>query len=160
MLGLLGASSNKTQSYVRMAELAREIGSRPRDDLQELWKRALFAVLISDKDCHLRNHGMIFAGGGWRLAPAFDLVPTPQALRPREMAISLDGVDDRAALPPVLEMAECFSLDRREAREIARQVAGVTRRWREKARQMRLPADEIRAMKPAFEHEELEEALR
>ena len=160
MLGLLGADDNKSQSYVRMAELVRSIGSRPRDDLHQLWRRALFAVLISDKDCHLRNHGMVFDATGWRLAPAFDLVPTSQALRPREMAISLDGVDDRAALEPLLGMAERFGLDLRTARETMRSVAEVTRRWRAYASQLRIPGTELRAMKSAFEHEELQGALR
>lgn len=159
MLGLLGADDNKSQSYVRMAGIVRDIGSRPRDDLQQLWRRALFAVLISDKDCHLRNHGMVFDATGWRLAPAFDLVPTSQALRPRELAISLDGVDDRAAIEPLLEMAQHFALTDREAREAMRALANVTRGWRRRAKEMRLPEDEIRSMRGAFEHEELDEAL-
>jgi serine/threonine-protein kinase HipA len=160
MLGLLGADDNKSQSYVRMAQVIREIGSRPRDDLQQLWRRALFAVLVSDKDCHLRNHGMVFDATGWRLAPAFDLEPTSQALRPRELAISLDGIDDRAAIEPLLAMAHRFALTDREARETLRAVARVTRDWRRRAKQMRLPEGEIRSMRGAFEHEQLEEALR
>ena len=160
MLGLLGADDNKSQSYARMADVVREIGSRPRDDLQELWRRALFAVLISDKDCHLRNHGMLLDATGWRLAPAFDLVPTAQALRPREMAISLDGVDDRAALEPLFDMAERFGLSEGAAREEAVRMAKVTRRWRDHAKKLRIAADEMHQMRGAFEHDELEQALR
>lgn len=160
MLGLLGADDNKSQSYARMADVVREIGSRPRDDLQELWRRALFAVLISDKDCHLRNHGMLLDATGWRLAPAFDLVPTAQALRPREMAISLDGVDDRATLQPLFAMAERFGLAERDARAEAARIARITRGWRDCAKELRIAREEIHAMRGAFEHDELEEALR
>lgn len=47
-------------------------------DLQELWTRIVFNILVSNTDDHLRNHGFILEpGNGWRLSDAYDLNPTP-----------------------------------------------------------------------------------
>ncbi len=160
MMGLLGARDNKSQSYLAMADVVRHIGARPRDDLIELWRRAVFTVLISDKDNHLRNHGMVLDRTGWRLAPAYDLTAEAEKVKPRMLAISIDGVDDRAALGPLFARSEDFGLGERDARAMARALADKVRHWREYAKQLRLPAAEVRAMRDAFEHEALEEALR
>jgi serine/threonine-protein kinase HipA len=138
----------------------RRLGSRPRDDLAELWRRAVFTVLISDKDNHLRNHGLVLGETGWRLAPAYDMNPAAQKLKPRELAISLDGVDDRAALKPLFEKCEEYALTQDDAIAIAMAVATKVRGWRERAKAMRLPEEEMRKMRPAFEHDDLELALR
>jgi serine/threonine-protein kinase HipA len=37
----------------------------------------VFAALPGHRDDHLRNHGFLHDGAGWRLAPAFDLNPIP-----------------------------------------------------------------------------------
>jgi serine/threonine-protein kinase HipA len=160
MLGLLNARDNKSQSYLDIAEVIRRIGARPLDDLAQLWRRALFAVLISDKDNHLRNHGMVLHATGWRIAPAYDLNAEAEPVLPRVLAISLDGVDDRALVSPLLAHCADFGLALRDARTIARDMAQVVRRWREHAQRLRLPEREVRKLAPAFEHESLRDALR
>ena len=160
MLGLLNARDNKSQSYLDMAEVIRRIGARPLDDLAQLWRRALFTVLISDKDNHLRNHGMVLQATGWRIAPAYDVNAEAEPVRPRVLAISLDGVDDRALVSPLLARCADFGLALRDARTIARDMAQVVRRWRDYARRLRLPEREVRKLTPAFEHESLRDALR
>jgi len=160
MLGLLNARDNKSQSYLDMAEVVRRIGARPVDDLVQLWRRALFTVLISDKDNHLRNHGMVLHPTGWRLAPAYDMNPEAEKVLPRVLAISLDGVDDRAIVTPLFDHCEEFGLRLGEARAIARDMAQVVRNWREYAKRLRLPEREMRTLAPAFEHESLRDALR
>lgn len=160
MMGLLGARDNKSESYLAMAEAIRHLGGRPRDDLIELWRRAVFTVLISDKDNHLRNHGMYLDRTGWRLALAYDMTPEAEVLRPRMLAISLDGVDDRASLGPLFAHCEDFALGEKEARAMARAIAAKIARWRDYAKALRLSAGEMRRMRGAFEHEALAEALR
>jgi serine/threonine-protein kinase HipA len=158
--GLLHAQDNEAGNYLAFAEVIRRIGGQPRDDILELWRRALFSVLVSNKDNHLRNHGLVLRESGWRLAPIFDVNPEPQKLAPREFLMSLDGIDDRATLEVALHAAKSFgvtaSLARAETRRMARSIA----RWRERAARLRLPREEIHKMREAFEHSDLEEALR
>jgi len=160
MLGLLNARDNKSQCYRDIAEVIRRIGSHPVQDLEQLWRRALFTVLVSDKDNHLRNHGMVLEAGGWRLAPAYDLNPEAEEVQPRVLAISLDGVDDRAIVSPLLEHCGDFGLELARARHLAREMARVVARWREYAHELRLPEREVRRLAPAFEHRSLADALR
>jgi serine/threonine-protein kinase HipA len=117
-------------------------------------------VLISDKDNHLRNHGMVLTTTGWRLAPAYDMNPEAEAVRPRVLAISLDGVDDRALVSPLLAHCEDFGLRLGEARAIARNMAAIVSRWREYAKRLRFAEREMRKLAPAFEHDSLRDALR
>ena len=35
----------------------------------------LFNIRIGNRDDHLRNHGFIRTPSGWRLAPAYDMLP-------------------------------------------------------------------------------------
>ena len=160
MMGLLAAYDNKSESYLEMAKAIRRLSSRPRDDLAELWRRAVFTVLISDKDNHLRNHGLVLGATGWRLAPAYDMNPTPQKVKPRELAISLDGIDDRSSLRPLFDKCEEFAVGAGEAAAITRAIAQKVSKWRSRAKAMRFPEDEIRDMRPAFDHEDMEAALR
>jgi serine/threonine-protein kinase HipA len=160
MMGLLGTPDNKSQSYLDIAEVIRRVSARPLDDLVQLWRRAAFTVLISDKDNHLRNHGLVLDATGWRLAPAYDLNAEAEKVKPRILAISLDGVDDRASLEPLFRRCADFGLTLPQARAIARHMAAVLKQWRPLARRLRLPAGEVREMAPAFEHESLRDALR
>ena len=52
-------------------------GSRPKEDLLELWKRIVFSMAISNTDDHLRNHAFLLENNGWRLSPLYDVNPVP-----------------------------------------------------------------------------------
>jgi serine/threonine-protein kinase HipA len=158
--GLLGAQDNQAGSYAAIARVIRAIGGRPRDDVRELWRRALFAVLVTDKDNHLRNHGLMLCETGWRLCPAYDLNAEAEARKPREMLLSIDGIDPSASLAIALEAAPQFGWEASEARVEARRMAEVIRTWEARAHAARLPAREIKAMRGAFEHPSMEDALR
>ena len=83
----------RSRSYLLLAdELRRRIG-RPGDG-PELFRRMVFNALINNCDDHLRNHGLIAAGAGWRLSPVYDLVPAPTVSHEVRLAlrVSEDGV--------------------------------------------------------------------
>lgn len=158
--GLLGAQDNEAGSHLALARVLRKIGGRPHDDTVALWRRALFAVLVTDKDNHLRNHGLMWHATGWRLCPAYDMNPETEPRKPRELLLSIDGIDNSATLDIVMDVAADFGLSREDARRDAKHMADVVATWRERAKKMRLPAKEIDKMRDAFEHEALESALR
>jgi len=48
-------------------------------DLEELWRRVAFPILINNGDDHLHNRGFLHVEGVlWRLAPAFDIDRVPR----------------------------------------------------------------------------------
>ncbi|MCA1788302.1 MAG: HipA domain-containing protein [Thioalkalivibrio sp.] len=54
------------------------LGALDAQDVQQLWRRVLFNLLINNVDDPLQNHGFLHVLRGlWRLAPAFDINPFP-----------------------------------------------------------------------------------
>ena len=47
----------------------------PKKDIQELWKRIVFSMAVSNTDDHFRNHGFILEEKGWVLSPMYDVNP-------------------------------------------------------------------------------------
>ena len=154
-MAMLGAAEREEEhSYLEIVDALRQLGDRVEEDLEELWRRMVFNVLITNTDDHLRNHGFLRTGMGWRLAPAYDLNPVPEDVRPRVHALALDEANPRSSLRTVLSVADYFGLSRRRAVEIVRQVTRGTARWRALARASGLSAAEVDRMKSAFEHED------
>ncbi|MEJ7759785.1 MAG: type II toxin-antitoxin system HipA family toxin [Gemmatimonadaceae bacterium] len=156
-MSLLDASDGEHRSYVEIFDGLRQVASRVNEDGRELWRRMAFNILASNLDDHLRNHAVLYDGSGWRLSPAYDLNPVPGHVRARELttAINVDG-DATASLELAVAASSEFLLTPREAREIAVEVAAVTKTWREVASRVGVAVDEIRRMATAFEHDELE----
>ena len=63
-------------SYLDMAEFIQYNGAQNKQDLQQLWRRIIFHIAVSNTDDHLRNHGFILTEKGWILSPAFDINPS------------------------------------------------------------------------------------
>ena len=161
-MSMLGAVDRQTHSYLEIADALRQHGSNTRSDIPELWRRIVFNVLISNTDDHLRNHGFLYEGvDGWRLSPAYDLNPVPADVKPRFLSTSI-GLDDdlSASMAIALEVAQEFALSPADARTIARDVGNVVARWREQAARFGIAGPEIERMSSAFEHEDLDLALR
>jgi serine/threonine-protein kinase HipA len=70
----------RDKSYLDIAEFIADNGAAGwvATDLAQLFRRLVFNIFTSNRDDHLRNHGFIREGTGWRLAPAYDLNPSPE----------------------------------------------------------------------------------
>ena len=159
-MSMLGAADNERRSYLEIADAVRSHGAAPRKDLQELWKRVVFSVLVSNTDDHLRNHGFLYERDkGWRLSPAFDLNPTPTDERARVLATNIDEHDGTASLDLALGTAAYYGLDPGDAGRVAGEVGRVVGGWREVAGEMGATRRESDRMESAFSHEDLEGAL-
>ena len=67
-MSMLGARYDETPSYLEIVDALRQHGSAPKADMEALWRRLVFNILISNTDDHLRNHGFLYEGQqGWRL---------------------------------------------------------------------------------------------
>lgn len=146
--------------YTDIADIIRQISSKPVDDLHELWRRIIFTILVSNKDDHLKNHGFIYAGGDrWRLSPAFDINPSPSRHRVLETGIVQGGSFD-ASLDIALEACEFFDLTPIDAKQQAFQMAEtIAKNWKQAFRKEGASSDELRIYAVAFEHVEAEKAL-
>lgn len=158
-MSLLGASDNESHSYLEIADALRQCSAAPGEDLVELWRRIVFSILISNVDDHLRNHGLLGEGpAGWRLAPAYDLNPTPTDIRPRVLSLAVDDQEHTASIELAFQVAEYFGIDKKTARRIANEIGQAVASWQNEAQRLGIRATEIDRMASAFEHADLRQA--
>ena len=145
--------------YTDIADVIRQISSKPTEDLHELWRRIVFTILVSNKDDHLKNHGFIYAGNDrWRLSPAFDINPSPSRHRILETGI-IQGGSFEASVEIALEACEFFDVTLKTGKVWAAEIAAIlAQSWREVFREQGASSDQIRSYTEAFEHEEAERA--
>jgi serine/threonine-protein kinase HipA len=159
-MSMLSAKDNETHSYLEIVDALRQHGAAPKADMEALWRRIVFNILISNTDDHLRNHGFLYEGqGGWRLSPAYDLNPVPTDIKPRILSTAINEDDTTASLSIAMEVAGYFELEPAKARDIAAQVGKPVSKWRIAAAAHGISKQEIDRMASAFEHGDLKEAL-
>ncbi|UQG56569.1 MULTISPECIES: type II toxin-antitoxin system HipA family toxin [unclassified Marinobacter] len=161
-LTMVGASDGESKSYLDLAEAILQFSSSPNADLRQLWRRMVFNVLTSNTDDHLRNHGFLHEPGlGWRLSPAYDMNPVPAEVGPRVMALALDEHGDRTgSLDAVIACSEYFGLEQDKAEIVAAEVAEAVGQWQALAHRVGLNASDRRHMESAFDHGDIEKALK
>jgi len=159
-MSMLGASDNEQRSYLEIAAALIEYGAKPNKDLEELWRRIVFSVLISNTDDHMRNHAFLYENqAGWRLSPVYDINPTSLEDKPRILSTCIDYDDSTASLDLALSVIKEFRITPVRAYEIIAEVAQAVSNWKETAVRFGLKKAEIDRMSSAFVHADLEKAL-
>ena len=154
-MSMLGAKDRETHSYLELVDALRQHGAQVEKDLEQLWRRIVFYVLISNTDDHLRNLGFLYSGdAGWILAPAYDLNPVPVEVKPRVLTTNIDLDDGTASIELVLSVAEYFGLSSNRGREVIAEVAKAADTWRREAAGLGIARTEIEKMSSAFDHED------
>ncbi len=152
-LTIIGAheSESSQQSYRRLAEQLRVFGSNPVNDAKELWRRMVFNILCNNTDDHLRNHGFLWNGKGWRLSPLYDVMPFLEVNLDRYLAIGVGRDGRRATVNNALSDVASFGLDRPEAVAIAVSMQRIVKaRWESLFRKYRFTAAEIERFRTCF----------
>lgn len=63
-------------AYTEFADIIRTRCASVTRDMEEMWRRMVFNILIKNVDDHLHNHGFLHVKKDkWELAPAFDINP-------------------------------------------------------------------------------------
>ena len=147
--------------YTDIADALRAHALDPRAQLTELFRRVLFTILVSNNDDHLKNHGLLHAGGGlWALSPAFDINPQPYRRRHLETGISeISG--NAASIEAAVDAAPFFDIERDAAvAMLSGMVSTIDGQWRACCRAAGMSAAEIAMYEPAFDHDESRIARR
>ena len=131
-LTMLGAHESEVSSfsYADLAGAIRQFGTEVRQDLHELFRRMLLNILVTNDDDHLRNHGFLFDGEGWRLSPLYDVVPKPQLGLERRLVLGVGPEGRNATIENALAGAAVFDLSHDDANAIAEDMRRiVATRW-------------------------------
>ena len=122
-----GDETSAEGSYSAIAvELLRH-GDRPEADRLELFRRMVFNVLCGNRDDHLKNHALVHDGAGWRLSPAFDMLPQPD-MQP-EHAIALGRLGVYPSIANCLTRCGDFGLSAEAARAEVEHISGIVVNW-------------------------------
>lgn len=159
---MLGAEPGDASehAYTEIVDALRIHGAAAQTDIEELWRRMAFSILITNVDDHLLNHGFLHTGyGQWRLAPAFDLNPFPDRVRELKTWISPE-TGPEATIEALLSVAPYFKISRARAKEVAAHVEHVVAGWRAEGRSLGMTDVELEPFASAFEHSERNAARR
>jgi serine/threonine-protein kinase HipA len=146
---LLQSDDGQTADYSDLCLQMGDVCVDYRNDLRELYRRILLSVLINNTDDHLRNHGFLRVGSGWRLSPVFDINPNPN--RGAARATSIYGAATREAQMRVLQ-DNCadFMLNAVAAESVLKEVQSAAKAWRDIAARAGIHRHEIDMMRGAF----------
>ncbi len=128
MQSLLKADGYYYAGYRDMAEVIRHVSTQPGQDIQRLYRQMVFNVMIGNTDDHLKNFLMLHNDEGWKLSPAFDLVPNIGFNKEHVLRI---GLNNRPSdLETLLQEARHFGLKRRQQTvEVIRKVHEAVSEW-------------------------------
>lgn len=149
MLGYAdGANHSCGASYLELAQWIMQNQSIVDRDLDELWRRIVFAIRIHNTDDHLRNHGFLLTEEGWRLSPAYDLNPDPQGVG---LSLNISETDNSLDLDLARTVAPYFRISPPRAEAIISQINDAVSDWRRTASELGISRIEQNEMASAFE---------
>ena len=153
---LLGADSDESRDhfYTEIVDAIRVHGADSQTDIEELWRRIAFSILITNVDDHLHNHGFLHVHHGqWSLAPAFDINPFPERVRELKTWIS-EETGPEATIDALMSVIAYFRIPLARAREILGEIEHAVSGWRDKGQALGMTSRELEQFADAFEHPE------
>ena len=146
---LLGKTDgNDTSGYLDLVSFIKANGCSPKKDLEELFRRVVFSIAISNSDDHLRNHGFLLAKDGWHISPAFDINPN---IYGNTMSLNINEYDNTMDFELVKETAHYYGISSKDAENIISYVKKIIAgNWRILAEKYGLSRSTIMNMEPAF----------
>jgi serine/threonine-protein kinase HipA len=120
--------------YPELAQLLRRRGVTEADayvgHMRELFRRMVFNILIDNTDDHEKNHALLVTDAQqYELSPAYDVLPSGQALGFQQMRVGEHEAD--STLANALTMSQMFALRKDDAVREIRAVARVVDSWKD-----------------------------
>lgn len=146
---LLKKIDSENSSYLDIAQSIQThcASNQINSDLEQMFRRVVFNVAVSNRDDHLRNHGFILNQSGWSLSPAFDMNPD---FDKEGHVLNIDDRDNRPNINTILSTADFYALKTAQAESIVGDVLKAVGRWRHVAQKVGLRKGEIELMESAF----------
>lgn len=142
-----GDDASKGASYLELAEFIIQQGAQPTLDLEQLWRRIVFFICVSNVDDHLRNHGFILTPHGWTLSPAYDINPVANG---NGLKLNISESDNSQDLSLAREVAKYFRVKPNNATKIIQEIVKVVKNWHKEAKALGIAKKEQDRMASAF----------
>ncbi|WP_319503284.1 HipA domain-containing protein [uncultured Draconibacterium sp.] len=134
-------------SYLEMAEFIQNHGTRINENLEQLWRRIVFNIAISNTDDHLRNHGFLLTEKGWVLSPAYDINPS---IDKDGLALNIDMDNNALDYELAKSVGPFFRLENKQMDRIIDEVTTSVKNWRKMAKHIGISNSEQDLMAKAF----------
>ena len=134
-------------SYLDIAEFIQTYGANVDNNLQQLWRRMVFNIAISNTDDHLRNHGFILTDEGWVLSPAYDLNPSVEK---DGLSLNIDMDNNSLDFDLAYNVGKFFRLNQNQMHRILSEVLENVQQWGSLAEKIGISRAERELMSGAF----------
>lgn len=148
LLGLTDGDNESTgYGYTDIADFIIRHGSNVERNLEELYRRVAFYIIVGNSDDHFRNHGFLLTRKGWELSPAYDINPTLSDFQ----SLLINRDTNKSNIDILLESAGDYMLSFEKAHEIIDNVRDAMKSWRNEARKQGLSQRDIDMFAPRFD---------
>ena len=134
-------------SYLHLAEFIMRNGANVESGLEQLWRRIVFNICVSNTDDHLRNHGFLLTNQGWILSPAYDINPIETTTG---LKLNISENDNALDLDLALEVAPFFRVHQLQAKQIIAEIKEVISTWQTVANKYKIGRNEQEMISRAF----------
>ncbi|MDR1884226.1 MAG: type II toxin-antitoxin system HipA family toxin [Prevotella sp.] len=142
-----GDDAGTGANYLELVDFIKSECADAKSNLEELFRRVLFSVCVSNTDDHLRNHGFIYTEAGWTLSPAFDINANETGTG---LKLNIDEYDNSLELDLIMKTAPCYLLSDTRSKEIKEEVISAVSQWRKVAAKYKAAPSEIERKARAF----------
>lgn len=148
LLGLTdGDNASTGYGYPDIVDFIVRQGTDVERNLEELYRRIAFYIIIGNSDDHFRNHGFLLTRRGWQLSPAYDINPTLE----ENQSLLINASTNIADLNLLLQSAGDYMLAPQRASQIISEVKTSMKDWQKEAQRIGLPNRDIEMFAPRFE---------
>ena len=147
--------------YPELARILRRAGVAREDanlhDAHELFRRMVFNILVDNTDDHEKNHSLLvvhpLANGRFRLAPAYDVLPSNSGQGYQEFICGANGAV--STLDNAMSQCDAFGFQADEAARQVEAVIDVVNTWKDHFRQAGVSLADIQSLAERIDGEEL-----
>lgn len=148
LLGLTdGDNASTGYGYTDIADFIVSHGCDVEKNLEELYRRVVFNIIIGNSDDHFRNHGFLLSRRGWSLSPAYDMNPTLA----EHQSLLINRTTNDADLDALLSSSDEYMISRERSEVIVSEVRAAVSTWRNEARRLGLPQRDIDTFAPRID---------
>lgn len=134
-------------SYLDLVAFIKSDCANVTENLEELFRRVLFSVCVSNTDDHLRNHGFLYTESGWTLSPAFDINANETGTG---LKLNIDEEDNSLDIGLVMSTSSFYNISDERAEKIKTEVSKAAANWRNVAAGYKISPSEIERKARAF----------
>jgi serine/threonine-protein kinase HipA len=145
-----GVDYQEGVSYLHLVEFIIRNGVNVENDLEELWKRIVFNICVSNTDDHLRNHGFLLTPKGWILSPAYDINPNENGTG---LKLNISENDNALEVDLAMEVAPYFRVKQEKAKKMVVTIKKAVATWPNVAHKYKISKNEQESMRRAFQNE-------